>query len=67
MWVTRLIGGAFSFALTVGIAGGLVDLAISMRTKSQEAARTGLVSLRSLNEQLQSGKSHSALHPAKSK
>ncbi len=67
MWVIRIISGVFSFALTIGIAGGLVDLALSMRKKSQEAARMGLVSLKSLNEQLQSGKSHRELHPAKTK
>jgi hypothetical protein len=62
MWILRLIQGAFSFALTIGIAGGLVDLAIAMRSKSQAAAQGGLVSLKSLNEQLQSGKSHRELH-----
>ncbi len=65
MWVLRLIQGAFSFALTIGIAGGLVDLALNMRTKSQRAAQMGLVSLKSLNEQLLSGKSHRELHGGK--
>lgn len=63
MWVIRLLKTLFSVALTIGIAGGLVDLAISMRNKSQKAAQTGIVSLKSLNEQLQSGKSHRQLHP----
>ena len=63
MWIARLIRGAFSFAMTIGLAGGLVDMAISMRSKSQRAAQMGLVSLKSLNEQLQSGKSYRVLHP----
>lgn len=67
MWVLRLIQGAFSLAFAIGIAGGLIDLTLSMRHESQKAAQAGLVSLRSLNEQLVSGKSHHELHPAKAK
>lgn len=56
MWVARLLQKAFSFAFTLGIAGGLVDLTISMAKDSRKAARMGLVSLSSLNQQLTTGK-----------
>jgi len=55
MWVFRLIQNFFSIAFTLGVMGGLVDLTLGMAKHSQKAARGGLVSLRSLNQQLQSG------------
>lgn len=65
MWVIRFLQKAYSIAFTLGIIGGLVDLTIAMKHKSKAAAEMGLVSLHSLNEQLQSGKSYSQLHPHK--
>ncbi len=63
MWIIRLLQAAFSIAMTVGIAGGLIDLALSMKQKSHSAAQMGLVSLTSLNRQLESGKSQRELTP----
>ena len=57
MWAIRLIQSFFSLAMTIGIAGGLIDLTISIAKDSQKAARGGLVSLKSLNQQLHTGKS----------
>ena len=57
MWVVRLIQKFYSLAFTIGIAGGLVDLTMAMAKDSQKAARMGLVSLKSLNDQLTTGKS----------
>ena len=40
------------FTIIVGLAGGLVDLTRSMRSEAIKAHKTGIVSLRKLNEGL---------------
>lgn len=42
----------FIWAMTIGVAGGLVDMAINMRSKALEGSRSGIVSMKSLTNQL---------------
>ena len=43
---------ALAFALSVGMAGGLVDLVVDMSRKAWQADHVGIVSMRNLTRQL---------------
>lgn len=50
--IIRIVLGLVKLALVIGIAGGLTDLTIAMRTEAVRAHKQGLVSLKQLNKAL---------------
>lgn len=46
---TNIILGIIKLALAVGLAGGLTDMTLAMRNEAVKAHKTGLVSLKQLN------------------
>lgn len=50
--MTNLISKLLKYALYLGLMGQLLDATISMRKTATLARKRGLVSLRSLNDQL---------------
>jgi hypothetical protein len=48
--VTRIVLGVVKLALAVGLAGGLMDITLAMRSEAAKAHRQGLVSLKQLNK-----------------
>jgi hypothetical protein len=48
----KLIFRLLEFAILIGLAGGLVDLTRDMRREAYKAHKTGLISLKRLNEGL---------------
>jgi hypothetical protein len=50
--ITRFIIWLLEFAILVGLTGGLVDLTREMRKEAYKAHKTGLISLKRLNEDL---------------
>lgn len=49
---TNIILGIIKLALAVGLAGGLTDMTLAMRSEAAKAHKTGLISLKKLNESL---------------
>lgn len=49
---TNIILGIIKLALAVGLAGGLTDMTLAMRSEAVRAHKTGLVSLKKLNQAL---------------
>lgn len=50
--ITRIVLGLVKLALTIGLAGGLIDLTETMRDQAARAHRQGIVSLKRLNTYL---------------
>lgn len=50
--ITRIILGLVKLALVIGVAGGLADLTLAMKSEAVKAHKQGLVSLRQLNKVL---------------
>ena len=50
--ITNLILALIKFALAVGIAGGLTDLTLFMRTNAEKAHRVGIISYKQMNRGL---------------
>lgn len=50
--IMRIIFRLLEFTILVGLAGGLVDLARDMRREAYKAHKTGLISLKQLNQSL---------------
>lgn len=50
--INRIILGVVKLALVIGVAGGLTDLTLAMRSEAARAHRQGLVSLKRLNTAL---------------
>jgi hypothetical protein len=48
----RIVMWLLEFTILIGIAGGLVDLANDMRKEAYKAHKTGLISLKQLNQGL---------------
>lgn len=49
----RWILSVYRTLFFLGLAGGLIDATLAMKTKAAKAQRTGLISLSVLNRQLQ--------------
>ena len=50
--MTRIVLGIVKLALMIGIAGGLTDLTLAMKSEAAKAHKQGLVSLKQLNKAL---------------
>ena len=50
--IMKLVFWLLEFTILIGIAGGLVDLTRDMRKEAYKAHKTGLVSLKQLNQGL---------------
>lgn len=50
--IANIILGIMKLALVIGIAGGLTDLTLAMRSEAAKAHKQGIVSLRQLNKVL---------------
>lgn len=50
--MARMILGIVKLALVIGIAGGLTDLTLTMKSEAAKAHKQGLVSLKQLNKAL---------------
>jgi hypothetical protein len=48
----RIVMWLLEFTILIGIAGGLVDLTRDMRREAYKAHKTGLISLKQLNQGL---------------
>ncbi len=49
----NIILGIIKLALAVGLVGGLTDMTLAMRSEAVKAHKTGLISLKELNQKLQ--------------
>lgn len=52
---TNIILGVIKLALAVGLAGGLTDMTLAIRSEAVKAHKMGLVSLKKINEGLVGG------------
>jgi len=50
--ISRIVLGLVKLALVIGVAGGLTDLTLAMRSEAAKAHKQGLVSLTRLNQVL---------------
>ncbi|MBX3041823.1 MAG: hypothetical protein KF789_14040 [Bdellovibrionaceae bacterium] len=50
--ISRIVLGIVKLGLVIGVAGGLTDLTLTMRSEAVKAHKQGLVSLKQLNKVL---------------
>lgn len=50
--ITNIILGIIKLALAVGLAGGLTDMTLAIRSEAAKAHKQGLVSMKQLNKAL---------------
>ena len=50
--IYRIVLGLIKLALVVGVAGGVTDITLAMRSEAVKAHKEGLVSLKQLNHVL---------------
>lgn len=50
--ISRIVLGLVKLALVIGVAGGLTDITLAMRSEAAKAHRQGIVSLKQLNKGL---------------
>lgn len=52
MNLSRILLGLLKLALVIGVAGGLTDLTLAMKSEAAKAHKRGIVSLKQLNKAL---------------